>query len=103
MNIFIYDKTFEGLLNAIFDAYSRKTFPDLLLSEDETLPLFYDDLHIVYTDNDKAERVWNGLMKKLSRPALSCLAASWLSELPEIDLLIFRYIRKSIDSPVLLN
>lgn len=99
MNIFIYDKTFEGLLNAIFDAYSRKTFPDLLLSEDETLPLFYDDLHIVYTDNDKAERVWNGLMKKLSRPALSCLAASWLSELPEIDLLIFRYIRKAIDSP----
>lgn len=39
------------------------------------------------------------LMKKLSRPALSCLAASWLSELPEIDLLIFHYIRKAIDSP----
>ena len=29
MNIFIYDYTFEGLLTCIFDAYFRKTFPDL--------------------------------------------------------------------------
>ena len=26
MNLFIYDKTFEGLLTAVFDAYFRKTF-----------------------------------------------------------------------------
>ena len=29
MIIFVYDKTFEGLLTAVFDAYSRRTFPDL--------------------------------------------------------------------------
>ena len=28
MIIFVYDKTFEGLLTAVFDAYSRRTFPD---------------------------------------------------------------------------
>ena len=32
MIIFVYDKTFEGLLTAVFDAYSRRTFPDLLLA-----------------------------------------------------------------------
>ena len=31
MIIFVYDKTFEGLLTAVFDAYSRRTFPDLLV------------------------------------------------------------------------
>ena len=33
MIIFVYDKTFEGLLTAVFDAYSRRTFPDLLVTE----------------------------------------------------------------------
>ena len=33
MKIFVYDKSFDGLLTAVFDAYFRKTFPDDLLSE----------------------------------------------------------------------
>lgn len=44
MLIFRYDKTFEGLLTAIFDAYSIKRFPDVLLAEEETPPLFYDEI-----------------------------------------------------------
>ena len=43
MIIFVYDKTFEGLLTAVFDAYSRRTFPDLLVTEGEPFPLFYDE------------------------------------------------------------
>ena len=31
MFIFRYDKTFEGLLTAVFDAYSMKKFPDMLV------------------------------------------------------------------------
>ena len=50
MNIFIYDYTFEGLLTCIFDAYFRKTFPDLLLKEGEPFPLFYDETFHVSTD-----------------------------------------------------
>lgn len=42
MNVYIYDKTFDGLLTAVFDAYFRKTFPDFLLSEGDALPLFYN-------------------------------------------------------------
>lgn len=99
MNIYIYDKTFDGLLTAVFDAYFRKTFPDELLSEGDALPLFYDELHTVVTDEEKAARVWRGLQKKVSSSALGCLAQSWLSELPEVGILIFRYIRKAIDSP----
>lgn len=33
MNIFLYDKTFEGLLTSVFEAYSRRTFPGALLAK----------------------------------------------------------------------
>lgn len=98
MYIFTYDKTLDGLLTAVFDAYARKTFPDLLLEEKQPLPLFYDEVHAVITDEEKAGRVWKALEKKLSKVALSMITVSWLSELPEIDILLFRYIRKNIDA-----
>ena len=74
MNIFLYDKTFEGLLTSVFEAYSRRTFPDALLLEGEPLPLFYDEIFTVITDEEKSGRVWRGLQKKLSSAALACLA-----------------------------
>lgn len=99
MNIFVYDKTFDGLLTVVFDAYFRKTFPDVLLAEGEPFPLFYDESVNVVTDTDRAGRVWKALEKKLSRTALSSLTYAWLSELPGVDMLLFRYMRKTIDSP----
>lgn len=39
MTVFIYDYTLDGLLSAIFDAYSDKIFPDLLVREGSQLPL----------------------------------------------------------------
>lgn len=100
MTVFIYDKTFEGLLTVVFDAYFRKTFPDTLQSEREPLPLFCDEAFTVYTDDEKSGRVWKGLQRKLSPLALSALTICWLSELPDIDLLLFRYMRKAIDAPL---
>ncbi len=99
MILFIYDHTFEGLLTCIFDAYFRKTFPDSLLMEGEPLPLFYDEAIHIATDEEKAGRVWRGLQKKISKHALFCLTCCWLSELPKVDEMLFRYIRKAINSP----
>lgn len=98
MIVFSYDKTFEGLLTVVFDAYFRKTFPDMLLAHGEPLPLFYDDCAEVVTDSGKSQRVWKALEKKLSGTALSLITMSWLSELPGVDILLFRYMRKNIDA-----
>lgn len=100
MIIFTYDKTFDGLLNCLFEAYDRKLFPDLLLGENEPFPLFYEQVIPVLADKERAERVWKGLKKKLSAAGLSVLTTCWLSEWPEIDMLLFRYMRKAFDSPV---
>ncbi len=98
MIIFQYDKTFEGLLTAIFDAYNRKSFPDLLLGVDEQIPLFVDETYIVLTQKDKATRVWKGLEKKLNRNVLNMITYVWLSELPNTDRLLFSYIRKIFEN-----
>lgn len=99
MIIFHYDKTFEGLLTAIFDAYFRKTFPDRLLTTGEPEPLFVEENHTVLTQPDKAARVWAALEKKLPKLACNMILHVWLSEVPGSDELLFRYLRKIFDSP----
>lgn len=100
MILFSFDGTFDGLLTAVFDAYACKRFPDMLVREGEVLPMFYDELREVVTDEEKSGRVWRSLEKKMSREALSAIVASFLCEIPDYDIVLFRYLRKAVDSPV---
>ena len=98
MIIFHYDRTLEGLLTAVFDAYNRKTFPDKLFGLDELEPLFVEESFTVTTDEKKSGRVWKALRQKLEPNSLNMITYVWLSELADSDELIFRYIRKVFDS-----
>ncbi len=99
MNVYLYDKTFEGLLTAVFDAYSRKIFPDILQEEGAPLPLFAEDVYSVITQENRADRVWKALEKKLTAGACRMIRAVWLSEEANADQLLFRFVRKNLDSP----
>lgn len=48
MRVFVYDYTFEGMLTAVFEAYSRRSFPDLLMREGDVLPLFCEETFQIY-------------------------------------------------------
>ena len=98
MRIFIYDKTFDGILTCIFEAYSQKLFPDQLIAEGEMMPMFVEEQLTIVTDEEKSKRVWKGLEKLVSPTALVMLTNVWLSELPEVDNMLFRYIRKTFDA-----
>jgi len=98
MIVFRYDKTFEGLLTVVFEAYDKKLFPEMLLSEDDIVPMFAEEVHQVMTDDNKSYRVWQGLQKKLSKGATRMVWMVWLSEEDRCDELIFRYIKKVFDS-----
>ncbi len=100
MILFFYDKTFEGLLTVVFDAYNRKTFPDKLLLTGEVAPLFVEETHTVITQEDAAKRVWAGLERRLSKQACYMLTNAWLSEVVGIDEVIFRYICKCFDAKI---
>ena len=56
MTVFRYDKSWEGLLTAVFDAYARRQFPERLLADGEPLPLFCDETVTICTDPAKADR-----------------------------------------------
>lgn len=99
MIIFTYDKTFDGLLSCVFFAYEQKKFPDFILSESDQKPLFVDEQYRIITEKEKSLRVWKALEKKLSKIAQNMMLSVWLSELPETEMLLFRYIRKNIDHP----
>ena len=98
MIVYQYDKSFDGLLTCIFEAYDRKMFPDILQAEGVPLPLFHEEVIRIITDERKSSRVWKGLEKRLSPAGLSVITSCWLSELPDTDRLLFRYIRKAIDA-----
>ena len=98
MIVFFYDKTFEGFLTAVFDAYSRKTFPDRLLGEGSITPMFMEESYTVITQEDRSARVWASLQKKLSKTACNMLNYVWLSEEEGCEDLLFRYVRKVFDN-----
>ncbi len=97
--VFRYDKTFEGLLCALFDAYVRHTFPEQLIGPEEPIPLFTQQIHEVLTRTEAAERVWKGLKRKLGSNVRRMLVFAWLSEEEGSDTLLLRYMRKTFDTP----
>lgn len=98
MIVFYYDKTFEGLLCTVFDIFKLKKMPECLLLEGDVAPLLASETHVVEFRNSKYERVQLALEKKISKIALNQLLYVWLSELPESDLIILRYICKVFQS-----
>ncbi|MCD8318588.1 MAG: TIGR03915 family putative DNA repair protein [Paraprevotella sp.] len=96
-NVWIYDRTWEGMLTSVFDAFSLRRFPVAILGEKDTPPLF-TQVHRGTTDEEKAGRVFRALQKKLSAGALVCLTTSLCSELPALDMPLFRYICKAVKS-----
>ena len=98
MKVFRYDRSFEGLLTALFDAYVRRTFPEALIGEGEPEPMFSGEVHTVSTSAEKAARVWTGLQRKSSRGVCNMLLHVWLSEEAGSDLLLMRCMRRVFDA-----
>lgn len=99
MLVYIYDKSLDGLLSAVFDAYSRRESPECIAAAGEPLPMFTEQTHDVYTSAENAARVWSGLAKRADKYICNMLMCVWLSEEAGSDDLIFRYLRKVFDSP----
>lgn len=94
MTVYTFDGTMDGLLTAVFDAYSLKEQPEQLLKTGDALPLFCEHTYHVTTDDEKSRRVWTGLEKQLPLEAMKLISVSWLSELSELSTPLFQYICK---------
>ena len=94
MLVYTFDRTLDGVLSAVFDAYFRHQQPDILIGNGEQLPLFCDEVWQVVTTEEKAARVWKGMEKRMSREAMRLISVSWLSEEKELSTPLFHYIYK---------
>lgn len=92
MNQYLYDDSFEGLLTTIFYTY-RIQEPLQITRFSQYLPNLLAEPISITTEEDKSDRVYNSLLTKLSASTLRKVYYLYLSELPEVDTLIYRYIK----------
>lgn len=95
-----YDGTFEGLLSSIFYAYECKQLSISIEKRETHEPNFFDDSLKVISETSKAKRVWKGLSKKISANGKMKLYKAFLSEIPNVENLIFHFIKRSLASTV---
>src|SRR3712207_3701661 len=97
---YTYDGTFEGLLTTIFEIYERRSWPDKISKAGVAQGGLFAEPISVITDDCKADRVWIGLAKHLSPAGQTKLYKIFLSELPESEMLIFKYVGLAFTSSV---
>ncbi|WP_394749103.1 TIGR03915 family putative DNA repair protein [Spongiimicrobium salis] len=91
--ILIYDGSFNGFLTAIFVAFDEKIPVSDIQKNTKVQRGLFSDNETVFTQMDKAKRVWNGIKNK-SHTAIKDIYFAFLSETKDIEHLLYRYIRK---------
>ncbi|WP_405382373.1 TIGR03915 family putative DNA repair protein [Maribacter sp. LLG6340-A2] len=93
----IYDGSFNGFLTAIFIAYEQKLSHADIQRQGQNQGGLFTESETIFTNIDKAQRVWNGVRKK-SNEAIKNIYFAFLSENKNIEALLYHYIRKLMDS-----
>jgi len=93
MNIFLYDKTFEGLLTVVFESFSRKLIPDIIVGKNNYQASLLDIPFEIGSDVFKAERVWKGLQTKADTKVCDRIYHAFLSELNGVEMMIYKYLQ----------
>jgi probable DNA metabolism protein len=98
MNIFSFDNTFEGLLTLVFESYRQGRFPDEILSGEGSPYVLFGSTIIVETDDQKAERVWKGIISHSSEENAHRIYRVFLADLQDTPLLLAKFICFTINS-----
>lgn len=95
-----YDATFEGFLSSVFYVYEYKLTLVSIKKKELHEPTFFDDSVEIFSEKQKAKRVWKGLSAKISSAGKMKLYKAFLSEIPNIEDTILYYIRKALASNI---
>jgi probable DNA metabolism protein len=90
--IYQYDDSFEGLLTAVFESYTRKPAPVGIVGQQHQKRL--DAQYVsIETDEAKAERVINGINRSMGGDAYDRVWTGFLSCNPDKGDIIYKYLR----------
>ena len=102
MKTLIYDGSFNGFLTIIYKAFEEK----IEVTDIQKITLaqrgLFSDTETVYTQMDKAKRVWSGIQKK-GNTSIKNIYFAFLSERKGIELLLYRYILKLFSRTEILH
>ena len=96
----IYDGSYEGWLTAVFEIYEYKLKDVVFAKNEASGALLFSNIHTVITDNAKADRVLEGLRKKLSSAGFYAVYGAFLSELNQIEETLFRFVAYAFSSSI---
>jgi probable DNA metabolism protein len=88
------DGSFEGLLTAVFEAFSLKEDPEEIMPDSCCQVSLFGGNREIITDFSKADRVYAAISGKISPIALEELYAAWLSEDFDIGALVLHCVRR---------
>lgn len=96
----LYDGSFDGLLTAVFEVFEyRYRDVEIISKEKFQQENMFAEIHEVIPQNEKAERVLNKLEQHIGKSGIHQLLKVFLSEDPELEILILSAIRQSIQHP----
>ena len=78
--IYLYDGTLEGMLTAVFEAFSRKEQPANIVVEQDLQQSLLCSYIPIHTNLDSAERVKNGICKSLGNRTYENIKRVFLSD-----------------------
>ncbi|RYZ55163.1 MAG: DNA metabolism protein [Sphingobacteriales bacterium] len=95
-----YDGTFAGFLTCVFHSFDQKLAEPLIVPQASAAPAIFSEAQFFGTEAAKAERVWRGLCRKLSKDAAEKIWYAFLSEEPGIENRLLGAIRYIFATPV---
>ncbi len=99
MALYLFDGSLEGLLTAIFEWFERKPGKVKLTLEKLYQPDAFTLPFLVQSDRAKADRVWLGLQKKLSKEWMRKFYCAYLAEIPEVFDALFHFAAYIFQNP----
>jgi len=93
MATYVYDGSFEGLLSCVFTAFENKEIPHAIVEEQHHQFTLLDKAMHVAADEELAARVLKGVDDRTGNQASELIYKMYLSELPQIELIIFHVIK----------
>lgn len=91
--ILVYDGSFNGFLTAVFIGFEQKLAHADIQKNSQFQKGLFAETETIFTNIEKAQRVWNGVRKK-NNSAIKNIYFAFLSEQNNIEALLYHYIQK---------
>lgn len=96
--ILVYDGSFNGFLSTVFKIFDEKIHVADIQKNREMQKGLFSEAITVFTQMDKARRVWNSIQNK-NNAAIKSIYFAFLSETKGVELLLYQYIRSMYTDP----